>query len=85
MSDYCFDSSALAERYLPEVGTAWVRGLIDPGAGHYAPPRGLSSARGAQGLAGAFFPFVLTQLSQSPWFLKVPAGVTKYCQPPFLH
>jgi predicted nucleic acid-binding protein len=30
MSDYFFDSSALVKRYLAEVGTAWVRGLVDP-------------------------------------------------------
>lgn len=34
MSDYYFDSSALAKRYLSEVGTAWVRGLVSPTAGH---------------------------------------------------
>jgi predicted nucleic acid-binding protein len=34
VSDYFLDSSALAKRYLTEVGTAWVRGLLDPIAGH---------------------------------------------------
>ena len=28
------DSSALAKRYIAEVGTAWVRALLDPTAGH---------------------------------------------------
>jgi uncharacterized protein len=32
MSDYFFDSSALVKRYLAELGTAWVRGLVDPTA-----------------------------------------------------
>lgn len=34
MSDYYVDSSALAKRYLSEAGTAWVRGLVEPAAGH---------------------------------------------------
>ena len=34
MSDYFFDSSALAKRYLSEVGTAWVRTLVAPITGH---------------------------------------------------
>ena len=34
MSDYFFDSSALARRYLSEVGAVWVRGLVNPTAGH---------------------------------------------------
>ncbi|HEX5505653.1 MAG TPA: type II toxin-antitoxin system VapC family toxin [Thermomicrobiales bacterium] len=34
MSDYFLDSSALAKRYLSEAGTAWVRGLVEPAAGH---------------------------------------------------
>lgn len=34
MSDYYLDSSALVKRYLPEVGTAWVRTLTDPAAGN---------------------------------------------------
>ena len=34
MSDYFFDSSALAKRYLSEPGTVWVRGLVEPAAGN---------------------------------------------------
>ncbi len=34
MSDYFFDSSALAKRYLPEPGTAWVRELVAPITSH---------------------------------------------------
>lgn len=34
MSDYFLDSSALAKRYLSEVGTVWVRDLVNPIAGH---------------------------------------------------
>jgi uncharacterized protein len=34
MSAYFFDSSALVKRYLSEMGTSWVRGLVDPGAGN---------------------------------------------------
>ena len=29
MSNYFFDSSALVKRYIPEVGTAWVRSTMD--------------------------------------------------------
>jgi len=29
-----FDSSALVKRYVQETGTAWIRGLTDPNAGH---------------------------------------------------
>jgi len=31
---YAVDSSALVKRYVRESGTAWVRGLTDPAAGH---------------------------------------------------
>ena len=34
MSDYYLDSSALVKRYLPEIGTAWVRALTDPATGN---------------------------------------------------
>jgi uncharacterized protein len=34
VSAYYLDSSALAKRYLVEPGTAWIRGITDPGAGH---------------------------------------------------
>jgi predicted nucleic acid-binding protein len=34
MAVYFFDTSALAKRYAPEVGTQWVKGLTDPAAGH---------------------------------------------------
>lgn len=34
MSDFYLDSSAVAKRYLREVGTAWVRALTDPAAGN---------------------------------------------------
>lgn len=34
MSDFYLDSSAIAKRYLSEVGTAWIRALTDPAAGH---------------------------------------------------
>jgi hypothetical protein len=32
MSTYFFDSSALAKRYVAEIGTAWVQSLADPAA-----------------------------------------------------
>lgn len=34
MSGFYLDSSALAKRYLTEPGSAWVRALADPRAGH---------------------------------------------------
>ena len=34
MAVYVGDSSALVKRYVRERGTAWVRGLTDPAAGH---------------------------------------------------
>lgn len=34
MAVYVVDSSALVKRYVRENGTAWVRGLTDPAAGH---------------------------------------------------
>ncbi len=34
MAVYVVDSSALVKRYVRETGTAWVRGLTDPAAGH---------------------------------------------------
>ena len=34
MSDFYLDSSAVAKRYLVEVGTPWVRALTDPAAGN---------------------------------------------------
>jgi uncharacterized protein len=34
VSNYCFDSSALVKRYITELGSAWVEGLVDPAAGH---------------------------------------------------
>ena len=34
MADYYFDTSALVKAYVPEVGTAWVRNLLDPDAGN---------------------------------------------------
>lgn len=32
MADYFFDTSALVKAYMPEVGTVWVRSLLDPNA-----------------------------------------------------
>ncbi len=34
MSSYFFDSSALVKRYMPEVGTRWIRHLTAPASGH---------------------------------------------------
>lgn len=34
MSIFFLDSSALVKRYMPEVGTVWVRGLTSDSAGH---------------------------------------------------
>lgn len=34
MAVYVVDSSAVVKRYVQELGTAWVRGLTDPAAGH---------------------------------------------------
>jgi predicted nucleic acid-binding protein len=34
MTDYFFDSSALAKRYLAERGSGWVRGLLNPSTNH---------------------------------------------------
>jgi predicted nucleic acid-binding protein len=31
---YLFDSSALVKGYVNELGSAWVRGILDPSAGH---------------------------------------------------
>ena len=36
MAVYFFDTSALAKRYLPEAGSAWVRQLLSPASGHAA-------------------------------------------------
>ena len=34
MAVYVVDSSALVKRYVREIGTAWICGLIDPALGH---------------------------------------------------
>lgn len=34
MPAYYFDSSALVKRYVAEIGTAWIAGLMDPAAGN---------------------------------------------------
>lgn len=34
MAVYFFDTSAIVKRYVIEVGTAWVRAVADPAAGH---------------------------------------------------
>ncbi len=34
MSYFYLDSSALAKRYMREVGTSWVMAMLDPAAGH---------------------------------------------------
>lgn len=34
MSIYFADTSAFAKRYIPEIGSAWVQGWIDPKAGN---------------------------------------------------
>ena len=34
LTHYFLDSSALVKRYVPEVGTVWVRALAAPTAGH---------------------------------------------------
>lgn len=34
MTDYFFDSSALVKRYILEVGTNWVRSIVDPNSGN---------------------------------------------------
>jgi hypothetical protein len=33
---YFIDTSALAKRYIPEIGSTWVESLIEPGAGNIA-------------------------------------------------
>jgi uncharacterized protein len=32
---YFLDTSAVVKRYVQEIGTAWIRGLADPSAGHF--------------------------------------------------
>lgn len=34
MTAYYLDASALSKRYVQETGTAWVRALVTPAAGH---------------------------------------------------
>jgi len=34
MSHFYLDASAVVKRYSPETGSAWVKGLTDPPAGH---------------------------------------------------
>jgi len=34
MTTYYLDASALSKRYVEEAGTAWIRALADPAAGH---------------------------------------------------
>jgi len=34
MTTYYLDTSALSKRYVQEIGTAWVRALVAPAAGH---------------------------------------------------
>lgn len=36
MTNYYLDTSALGRRYLAEIGSGWLNGLIDPTAGHVA-------------------------------------------------
>ena len=51
MGAYFLDSSGLAKCYLQEVGTAWMRQLIDPAAGHEIIVLRLSEVEVASGLA----------------------------------
>jgi predicted nucleic acid-binding protein len=34
VTHFYLDTSAVVKRYLPEIGTAWIRRLTDPAAGH---------------------------------------------------
>ena len=34
MTTYYFDTSALSKRYVQETGSAWVRAVLNPSAGH---------------------------------------------------
>ncbi len=34
MTHFYLDTSAVVKRYLPEIGTTWIRGLTDPATGH---------------------------------------------------
>jgi hypothetical protein len=34
MTVYFMDSSALLKRYVPEVGTTWIRSIMSPTSGH---------------------------------------------------
>jgi hypothetical protein len=34
VTHFYLDASAVVKRYLPEIGTTWIRGLTDPAAGH---------------------------------------------------
>jgi len=54
VSDSYFDSSALAKRYLQEIGTAWVRTLTDPTAGHTILTMEISQVEVAAALAARY-------------------------------
>ena len=51
MSSYYLDSSALAKRYLTEVGSTWIIGLTDPTAGHQILVAGIALVEVAAALA----------------------------------
>jgi predicted nucleic acid-binding protein len=46
LSVYFADTSAVAKRYLPEVGSTWVQSWIDPASGHVTIISALSIAEG---------------------------------------
>ena len=63
MAAYFFDSSAIVKRYVREVGTAWVRDITEPVAGHR-----LYVAR----IAGVEVVSVLTRQGMLPGFSWTP-------------
>lgn len=51
MSSFFLDSSALAKRYLTEIGSTWIVGLTDPAAGHSILVAGIALVEVAAALA----------------------------------
>ena len=52
MSLYFFDSSALAKRYLSEVGSAWIDRLTDPASGEVIVVAEITRVEVAAAIAG---------------------------------
>ncbi|MFI5456931.1 MAG: type II toxin-antitoxin system VapC family toxin [Isosphaerales bacterium] len=51
MADYFLDTSAVVKRYVQETGTAWIRNLAAPSAGHFIYLAGITEVEVTSALA----------------------------------